>query len=52
MIDEVEGMDIDHILTKDEYHDFLRDESDVLELTKELREERRKFLSNKDEKDT
>jgi len=52
LIDEVEGIDIDHILTKDEYHDFLRDESDVLELAKELREKRRKFLNIKDEKDT
>lgn len=39
LIDEVEGMDMDHILTKEEYHDFLRDESDVLELTEELGEE-------------
>jgi len=51
LIDEVEGISMDHILTRDEYHDFLRDESEVLELTKELREERRKLLSNKDEKD-
>jgi len=43
-IDRVEGIKMDHIVTRDEYYTFFEDRSNLLELAKELGIEQRKFF--------
>jgi len=51
LIDNIEGMEIDHILTKEDHLNFLRDESDIFELIKIRDEEQRKLFGKDNMKD-